>query len=62
MVKVRRSSSTGSASVKMAAMMSRGRAGPTATLLCLIRVMARSLNWAASCCTAQSKSSSLVPK
>jgi len=59
MVKVRRSSSAGSPSVKMAATMSRGPAGLPA---CLIRASARSLYRAASCCIAKSSSSSLVPK
>jgi len=61
-VKVRRSSSAGSASVKMAAMMSREFGRLSVSLSRLIRAMARSANWTARCCMAASRSSSLVPK
>jgi len=61
-VKVRRSSSAGSASARMAAMTSRGLTGLSVSLSRLIRAMPRSPNWAARCCMAASMSSSLVPK
>jgi hypothetical protein len=62
MVKERLSSSAGSPSVRMAAMMSCGLAGPADPLAALNRATTRAPNRAARYCMAASRSSSLVPK